>query len=164
MTDLCDDILINVPHYHGRLTRASTCLNLRLLKGFCCLACIQFYEGLSTNRQKKRGTSAHKICERPWGVEWATHSYEVKRKRYYEVSDFLLRNGDANGSTNVDPDADSDADADAETRLFEAHMGCSDPWPTRLSLERRSERPQAGYCTEIKIKAVARWGNARTLA
>jgi hypothetical protein len=58
-------------------------------------------------------------CERPWNEVWKTHSYEVKRNRYYAICDFLLVHGDANGSTNVDPDADSDADADAEIASIE---------------------------------------------
>ena len=90
MTELCEDRLGGrIPRNHGRPTRAATCLHFRLQKEICCLPCVEYYDVLVTNPNKRRGMSNRKSCEQPWDKRYKTHIDAVKRKRFYEVSDFL---------------------------------------------------------------------------
>jgi hypothetical protein len=91
---LSEDVLTNIPANCGRPTRSSTCLHLRLPKGICCEPCLIYYDGVSMNQNKKRGTGPKRICECPWDERWRSHRHEVKRKRFSDALDYLVVDSD----------------------------------------------------------------------
>jgi hypothetical protein len=68
-------------------------LNLRLPNHLQCKTCTAFFNNLVFKPKQKRGTSANRICERPWHFSNSTSRMNVKRLSYQGVIAFLSKEG-----------------------------------------------------------------------
>jgi hypothetical protein len=92
MTTMAEFLLNNIPH-HPKILRSSNCLNLRLPRHLQCKTCTTFLDDLAHNPNKKRRTSANKICKRPWQERNSASRMKVKMISYQGVQSFLSLKG-----------------------------------------------------------------------
>ncbi len=92
MTTMSEFLLNYIPH-HPKILRTSNCLNLRLPRHLQCKTCTTYLDDLAHNPNKKRRTSANKICKRPWQERNSTSRMKVKRISYQGVQSFLSLEG-----------------------------------------------------------------------
>jgi hypothetical protein len=89
---MAEFLLDDIPHHH-KILRSSDCLNLRLPNHLQCKTCTAFFNNLVFKPKQKRGTSANRICERPWHFSNSTSRMNVKRLSYQGVIAFLSKEG-----------------------------------------------------------------------